>query len=164
MAVTLTKLYEDVWSKTRIVGVQIAFDTSYPTGGYGASLGLSAQRIGFAKAGDIFGALMIGLNAAASGVAWVVWDYTNKKLMALRGGTGSITGNVTVVGGAIGEAIGINPDSNAGVLSKAAATNRTIPIATFLGAAPSVTQQPLAEVSNTTNLSAVTCRMEFRGR
>lgn len=48
-------------------------------------------------------------------------------------GTSTVTGNVVVVGGGIGEAIGINPDSNAGVLSKAAATNRTIPLATFLG-------------------------------
>lgn len=77
-------------------------------------------------------------------------------------GTSAVTGNVTVVGGGIGEAIGINPDSNAGVLSKAAASNRTIPIATFLGAAPTAgaqtftgtatTAAALGEVANDTDL------------
>lgn len=55
--------------------------------------------------------------------------------------TSNVTGNVIVKGGAIGEATGINPDSNAGVLSKAAATDRTIPIATYLGATPSAAAQ-----------------------
>jgi len=178
MAVTLTKLYEDVWGKTRIVGVQIAFDTSYPTGGYGAALGLSAQRIGFNSAADIYGAFLIGLSGAAAGVALVEWDYSAKKLMAFRvatftpAGTIAVTdGAVTVVGGGIGEAIGINPDSNAGVLSKAAATTRTIPQVTFGIAATTAVltgtaqgQVALAQVSNAVNLSAVTCRMEFRGR
>lgn len=72
----------------------------------------------------------------------------NGKLAILQSGAGTVTGNVTVVGGAIGEAIGINPDTNAGVLSKAAATNRTIPIATFLGAAPAVAGVAAGELSN----------------
>lgn len=72
----------------------------------------------------------------------------NGKLVIFAGGGGSVTGNVTVVGGGIGEAIGINPDTNAGVLSKAAATNRTIPIATFLGAAPSVAAAVDSQLAN----------------
>lgn len=74
-----------------------------------------------------------------------VTAFTGLKQLAFTpagtSGTSSVTGNVTVVGGGVGEAIGINPDSNAGVLSKAAATNRTIPIATFLGAAPTAGAQ-----------------------
>lgn len=174
MAVTLTRLDDDVWGKHRIAWVQIAFDTSYPTGGYGASLGLSLARIFDAVVGArpklLLGAFVLGIDAAGSGVAQLAWDYTNNKLMAFRVATftpaGTIGGNVTVVGGGIGEATGINPDSNAGVLSKAAATNRTIPIATYLGAAPTLTgtaqgQVALAQVSNAVNLSAVTCRMQF---
>lgn len=107
------------------------------------------------------------------------WDAANNKVLAYvsagftpagTNGTSAVTGNVTVVGGGIGEAIGINPDTNAGTLSKAAATNRTIPIATFLGAAPTAAAQTftgtavaagaLVEVANGVSLAAVT--VQFR--
>jgi hypothetical protein len=66
------------------------------------------------------------------------WDYTNKKLIIRQAGAvtpaGTIVvteGDVTVLGGAAGTALGITADSNAGALTKAAATTRTIPRATF---------------------------------
>jgi hypothetical protein len=159
-------LYEDVWGKLRVRAYDVTLDTSYPAGGYGASLGFSAIAFGFGPTGVIFGVLPIAYDADGPLVV-LGFDRVNKKLMAFRAGTvtpgGTISGNVTVVGGAIGEAVGINPDSNAGVLSKAAATNRTIPIATFLGAAPTFTgtatgQGSLAEVTAAVSLAAVTVR------
>lgn len=170
MAITNTKIDEDVWGKLYVRIYNIRLDTSYPTNGYTAALGFSPGAYGLKSFVNI---LIGGLNAGGSGVVEVRWDYTNNKLMAFRVATftpaGTIGGNVTVVGGGIGEATGINPDSNAGVLSKAAATNRTIPIATYLGAAPTFTgtaqgQGALAEVSNAVNLSAVTVRAILIGR
>ena len=160
MAISKTFVDEDVWGKFRIKIWDITLDTSYPTGGYGASLGFSAQPLG------------VGLILGVSPIAWdadgplflLGYDRVNLKLKAFRSAAGTVIGNVTVKGGGIGEAIGINPDSNAGVLSKAAATDRTIPIATFLGAAPTVAQGSLAQVANGTNLSAITVRLLIVGR
>lgn len=83
--------------------------------------------------------------------------------------TGTVAGNVVVKGSGIGEAIGINPDSNAGVLSKAAATDRTIPVATFLGGSLTVSGTAaggtgLNEVSAATNLSTFVGRCEVIGK
>lgn len=176
MAITKTLVPDssDVWGKTRVEAYDITLDTSYPTGGYS----LPASALGWSQ---INGAVKLGGNSTAGGYE-VHYDTVNAKLMVFRSagftpagtnGTSAVSGNVTVVGGAIGEAIGINPDSNAGVLSKAAATNRTIPIATFLGAAPTAAAQTftgtavaagaLAQVSNGVNLSTVTVRVRFEG-
>jgi len=169
MAVTFTKVGEDLWGKTHIVWATVKLDNSYPTGGYGSTQGLSKAKI-YGVSCTIIGAAILGVNGAASFPVVCAWDYAANKLMAFRVATftpaGSVVGNVTVVGGGIGEAIGINPDSNAGVLSKAAATNRTIPIATFLGAAPTLSntaqgQVALAQVSNAVDLSAVTVKLRF---
>lgn len=148
---------------------QIQFDSSYPTGGESipATMWQAFGMLG------VLGIHVIGIPDATSGGVVVAWNYATLKLMAFRSGgftpAGTIGGNVTVVGGGIGEATGINPDSNAGVLSKAAATNRTIPLATYLGAAPTFTGTAVAaaalvEVANTTDLSAVTVRCFILGR
>lgn len=169
MAVTVTQKDFDVWGKYFVCFAKLALDTSYPTGGYGSSLGLAPSTFGMR---NIFGFHILGVNAAGAVVAQLTWDYTNNKLMAYRVATftpaGTVVGNVTVGGGAAGEALGITPDSNAGALTKAAATARTIPIATFLGAAPTVTgtaqgQVAFAQVSNAVNLSAVTARIQVIG-
>lgn len=155
MSITVTIVDEDIWGKTRVILADILLDSSYPTNGYTAALGFTPRAFGLKTIADL---LVTGINGAGSGIVQIVFDKTNAKLLAFRTALGTVVGNVTVVGGGIGEAIGINPDTNAGVLSKAAATNRTIPIATFLGAAPTIAQGSLAEVTNTTNLSAVTIR------
>lgn len=118
------------------------------------------------------GILSLSVRTIANGYLWGFDKSTGKFKVfqtatltpAGTNGTSSVTGNVTVVGGGIGEAIGINPDTNAGVLSKAAATDRTIPIATFLGAAPTAgaqtftgtatTAAALAEVANDVNVGS----------
>jgi hypothetical protein len=185
MAISKVFVDEDVWGKFRVKIWDITLDTSYPTGGYGSSLGFSAIALGV-------GSLIVGVQVIAwdaDGPAVVLgYDRVNQKLMAFRAGAstpaGTISaptitvtdGAVTVVGGGIGEAIGINPDSNAGALSKAAATNRTIPQATF-GIAPTTAtasvptftgtagaQAALAQVSNAVNLSAFVARCLVIGR
>lgn len=133
----------------------VTWDSSYPTGGEV----INPVDIGLLV---ITSVLPIGGNSAA-GVYKFWWDTVNSKLMAFWSALGTVIGNVTVVGGGIGEAIGINPDTNAGVLSKAAATSRTIPIATFLGAAPTVAAGVMAEVANATNLSTVITRVRVEG-
>jgi hypothetical protein len=82
------------------------------------------------------------------------WDFANKKLIirtvAAVTPTGTITvtdGAVTVLGGAGGTALGITADSNAGALTKAAATTRTIPQATFGIAATTATFAGDAQVA-----------------
>lgn len=161
------------WPVPKLVTATIAFDASYPTGGEtirAVDFGLSA-----------FLSVVARPTGAAAGGAGYIYDFTiasdlktaNVLVYTVAGFTpagtnasSSVTGNVTVVGGGIGEATGINPDTNAGVLSKAAATNRTIPIATYLGAAPTagaqtftgtaVTAGVLVEVGNGVSLAAIT--------
>lgn len=91
MSISKTKIDEDVWSKFRITIWQIALDTSYPTGGYGASLGFSAQALGV---GSFIGVYIIGLNAAGSGIVQLAFDYTNNKLMAFRVATFTPAGTI----------------------------------------------------------------------
>jgi hypothetical protein len=80
-------------------------------------------------------------------------------------------GAVTIAGGAAGEAVGIAPDSNAGALTKAAATARVIPQATLGFAATTAAftgtagaQAALAEVTNGVNLAGVTFSFIAIGR
>lgn len=75
--------------------------------------------------------------ANASGIFWK-YDATNKTFRGYQSAgftpAGSIAvteGAVTVKGGGGGEAMTLNPDSTAGVLTKAAATDRVIPRATL---------------------------------
>ena len=156
---------EDIWGKHRVKVFDITLDSSYPTGGYS----LTATDLHWSQLDSVE---VISGNSASGGYVFN-WDTVNKKLMAFYGAAGAtpagtISGNVTVVGGSIGEAIGINPDSNAGVLSKAAATTRTIPIATFLGAAPTFTGTAgsaggLTEVGNGSSLATVVVRARCIG-
>jgi hypothetical protein len=129
---------QNIGSVQQTVG-SITFDDSYATGGES----LTPAMVGLGE--------IIGLSIIQGEDGYVAkWDKANQKILLYRSagftpagtnGTSAVTGNVTVVGGTLGEATGINPDSNAGVLSKAAATNRTIPIATYLGAAPTAGAQ-----------------------
>jgi hypothetical protein len=97
---------------------------------------------------------IISLTVVSSENGYVLgFNKSTGKFKAYRSPAATTTGNVVIVGGGVGEAIGINPDTNAGVLSKAAATNRTIPIATFLGAtAPAIAAAAFAEVADDTDL------------
>lgn len=145
----------------------VTLDNSYPTGGEA----ITAQNVGLSAlySIDVIGQSTVAGTAPTASYRFQ-WDFKNGKLQAFASGTaaGTIGGNVTVVGGGIGEATGINPDSNAGVLSKAAATNRTIPIATYLGAAPTFTGTAgagiaPAEVAAATDLSTVVVRVRAIG-
>lgn len=156
------------WPLEKFAKGTVAFDSSYPTGGET----LRAIDFGLSR----FSRLAAYPTGAASGGAGYVFDftlssdYTTASILVFRSpavtptGTIAVTdGAITVKGGGIGEAIGINPDSNSGVLAKAAATDRTIPQATFGIAATTATftgQQvsaaALEQVSNGTNLSTLT--------
>lgn len=140
-------------------------DSSYPTGGYayanstgtvsGMTLGIDLKVI--------MAIIPIGGDTSAQGYT-LFQNFETQKVMIFQGAGATVTGNVTVVGGGIGEAIGINPDTNAGVLSKTAATNRTIPIATFLGAAPTTAAAPSAQIGNGVDLSALRFLVRLIGR
>lgn len=119
------------------------------------------------------GIVHMSFTTVANGYVWGFDKATGKVKIfqtatvtpAGTNGTSTVTGNVVVVGGGIGEAVGINPDTNAGVLSKTAATNRTIPVATFLGGTltagtqtftgSATTAAALAEIADDTNAGAV---------
>ena len=131
--------------------VDVTFDSSYASGGEALAPSAFGLR-------SLVSVQVVGGNAAAGGYHFH-WDNVNGKLMAFRSPAGSVTGNVTVGGGTAGEPLGITPDSNAGALTKNAATARTIPIATFLGAAPAIAAAALGEVTSAVDLSAVTVRL-----
>lgn len=79
---TSGKLYrEEYWGQMKVVFAQMLLDSSYPSGGYGASQGLSKQRFGMK---DILGARVIGWNGSASMLGDFRWDYANNKLVALQ--------------------------------------------------------------------------------
>lgn len=169
MALVIARVLDTDFTLGNLRGAlkDITLDTSYPTGGYALT---GAALIGAGI--TLLGMQFMGGNDA-SGTYQYSFDNVNRKLMVFRSAgftpAGTIGGNVTVVGGGIGEATGINPDSNAGVLSKAAATNRTIPLATYLGAAPTFTGTAvaaggLAQVANAVNLSTVKIRVLAIGR
>jgi len=159
MGLTYTRVSggEGSWGQIRFKVFDVLYDNSYPTGGEV----LSPAMIGLQ---NIVGSLQIGVKDATSGGVMTQFvPGATPKLMALRSAGGTVTGSAVVKGGALGEAIGINPDGNTGVLSKAAATDRTIPIATLLGGTLSVAQGAMAEVANTTDLSLVQVRVMFIG-
>lgn len=149
--------------------VDITLDTAYPTGGY--SLGNNVAGLT-----NVVGGQPIGGNSTSGGYR-PHYDAVNNKLMMFRvpgftpAGLIAVTdGDVTVGGGAAGTALGITADSNAGALTKAAATTRTIPQATFgiaattaalTGTAVAATVQ--VEVSNGVNLSTSIVRMLLYG-
>jgi hypothetical protein len=174
MALAFAKVFDaaSVSGTIRETFYDVTFDSSYPTGGEAISpkdLGLS-QIYGL----DVLGSSLVAGTAPTSRYRFE-WDYKNGKLQAFASatpaGTIAVTdGAVTVVGGGIGEAIGINPDSNAGALSKAAATTRTIPQATFGIAATTATftgtagtSSPASEAANGTNLSTYVLRIRAVG-
>lgn len=141
--------------------ITVTPDTSYPPGGYALTAAQCKVESPLNTAAGIAGIVNMGGNTAATGYL-LYWNSTTGKVMILTDGAGTpagtLSGNVVVKGGAIGEPIGINPDSNAGVLSKAAATDRTIPYATFLGGALAFTGTPgaagpMQDLAGATNLS-----------
>jgi hypothetical protein len=135
------------WDDTKRVHIlaSLALTGNYSTGGISLDLltALTDTRPGFVALPGIGGQPILARFEGIAGYKYE-YDYTNKKLIirqvaaqtpAGTNAASTVTGNVVVKGGGIGEAIGINPDTNAGVLSKGAATDRTIPVATFLGGA-----------------------------
>jgi hypothetical protein len=175
MSLTITPLAGVREGNLRSNVLDVTLDSSYPTGGEP----IDPAWFGFRK---LLGLEIIGGNPASAGYSFR-FDHVNAKLVAYRSagftpagtnGTSSVTGNVSVGGGAAGEPLGITPDSNAGALTKNAATARTIPIATFLGAAPTAGAQTftgtavvagaMVEVANAVNLSAIQLRVRGFGR
>lgn len=169
---TITDKWDDGQRVHVLASVAIgASPLTYPTGGIPMDL-LTATILLDSRPGflPLPGISSQPIRVEVKGIAGFTYAYdrTNKKLIIRASaaitpaGTIAVTeGAVTVVGGGIGEAIGINPDSNAGVLSKAAATNRTIPRATFLGSATTaaftgtaVTAAALAELANASAIPA----------
>lgn len=123
----------------RAVEGTITFDSSYATGG----LSLTPANIGL-------GVLKrIQFNNDSGYVC--AYDYTAQKVLVYQAGAN--LPSVKVTGGQVaGEALQITPDTNSGVLGKVAATDRTIPGATFGLVAGAASAN---EVAATTNLSTL---------
>lgn len=148
LTVSLTGDWLESLGSKRAVTFSITGDSSYTTGGYAftpANVGLGV--IDFAEF-DNAGGYVAYYNSATGKIQFFV-DGGNLPNVVVTGGQGAAS------------ALQINPDSNAGVLGKTAATTRTIPGATFgLVAVPA----NLVEVAATTNLSAVTVKGRCTGR
>jgi len=163
MSLTLTKLDEDVWGKTRVLTYKIKLDNSYPTNGYKASLGFSASKFGLQT---ILGVHVIGIDGGASGVVAVVFDYTNVALMAFRSNVAAHSHDLLLKDAAVAD--GATTRVNAGANLLGANTGGDLTVAG--GGANGGVQASVAagasmvEVSNTTNLSAVTVRVQVFGK
>jgi len=165
MSVTLTKIDEDVWGKIRVAYFNVLLDSSYPTGGYGASLGLSAARI-FGARTTILGAVCIAVNAAGSGIVSLIWDYANNKLMAFRSTGASHTHDLLLKNAAVADGATTRVNAGANLLGANTGGDLTVTgsganggiVAATAGAAN------LVQVSNGVSLSAVTARIRFEGR
>ena len=158
MAATITNAPDSPFSVGSVMeAVGTVTLGTYATGG----VTISAQNLGL-------GSFVTAPQFSAAGYVFG-WDATNSKVLVYRSAgftpAGSIAvtdGDVTVLGGAAGTAIGLTADSNAGALTKAAASTRTIPQATFGIAATTaaltgtaVAASALVEVANAVNLAAV---------
>jgi hypothetical protein len=176
---TLVPNSENISGKLREIAYDLLCDNSYPTGGYA----ILAAKFGWKQ---IQGGIWLGGNTAALGYV-AFWNVQTGKLEVLRSAGFTPAGTVAtptitvpdpaivVKGGAAGTAIGITADSNAGQLTKAAATDRTIPFSTLTQATITATSSTpaftgtavaaaaLAQVSNGVNLATVSFRMMFRG-
>lgn len=170
LTITLVDSGEGQFGQLRYQIATVLFDSSYPTGGEALPTG-SGGTPSVGGIQNVLGMIQIGAKDATGAGIMPVYKPSTGKILAMRvtaTGTIAVTdGAVTVVGGGIGEAIGINPDTNAGVLSKAAATTRTIPQATFGIAATTAvltgTSASLVEVSNGVSLSTVQVTVMFLG-
>lgn len=78
MSVTLVKRTFHSLGDLLACDAQIRLDSSYPSGGYGASLGMSANLFGLR---NILGVQLLGFNGAASFIGNPYWDYANNKLL-----------------------------------------------------------------------------------
>ncbi len=87
-----------------------------------------------------FTAAQTPVKMSVKGISGYTYEFVKSTLKLIIRQAGTVTpagtivvteGDVTVLGGAAGTALGISADSNAGALTKAAATNRTIPRATL---------------------------------
>jgi hypothetical protein len=163
MALTFTKIDEDVWGKTTVKVYNILLDSSYPTNGYKASLGFAARAFGLSK---ILGMQLIGLNAAASVVVHLAFDYTNTALMAFRANLPAHSHPLTLKNAAVADGATTRVNAGTNLLGANTGGDLTIAGAGANGGVQNSTavQVPLVEVSNAVDLSAVTARFLIFGR
>jgi hypothetical protein len=154
MAFVATKVKDsdDVFGKHRTVMFDIALGT-YATGGVAISPSLVGLKL-------IRGGMVIGGNAASAGYS-IVFDTTNKKLVAARAGAHShdlLLKNAAVADGATTRV-------NAGTNLLGANTGSDVPVAGggANGGVQASTQGALAEVSNGVDLTSVVVRVLFIG-
>jgi len=131
MALSISSIiHRSVFGNKRTVTFEVAFDSSYPTGGEP----LTPTDLGMSGIDLI-------LSSGSNGL-WYEYDYTNKKLIAREIGirTGS-TGATTSGSGALGENV-------LGAETAARLANTAVDTTYGFGA--------MKEVANTTNLSTIT--------
>ncbi len=137
--------------------------------GLGSFIGapsFSAQGYTFAfvaATNKVLAYVSAGFTPAGSGTAAAQTFTGESYTPAGTNAPSSVTGSVVVKGGGIGEATGINPDSTSGVLSKAAATDRAIPIATYLGVVPAAGAQTFTGSAHTLAGTNATSAVTFTG-
>jgi hypothetical protein len=183
MSLTYTRISggEGSWGQMRFKTFDVLFDNSYPTGGEA----LSPAMIGLA---NIVGAQQLGAkDATSAGIVPYFIPGTSPKLMAMRvtaSGTvaaPTFTGaahshvlnlkNAAVADGATTRVnaatnlLGANSGSDIAIAGNGAngGVANTTPTGTNSAPAFTGTDTSLAEVANTTDLSAVTVRMMFIG-
>ncbi len=161
MSVTVAQLadFENMsWGPVPVTFATVTLDSSYPSGGYGTSLGMNAAA--FSLRG-LTGIWVLGVNTAAAGYVGV-WNTTTSKFAVYLGAgftpSGTISApTISITGGTGGTvAIGISSDANAAALSKTAATSRTgitgVQAPTFTGNAVAA---GIVEVTAATSLATL---------
>jgi len=75
------KFMLDKMAKNWVKWVRVSLDSSYPSGGYGASQGFSPGAFGFKSLSSV---QVVGWNGTSGNIADLSYDYANKKLVALN--------------------------------------------------------------------------------
>ncbi len=164
---TISNRIESVFGDKRVVRLDFVLGT-YASNG----VGLSPADVGLTT----FDIVLI----APSGGYEYSYNSSTQKVLAFRQPTLTFSGvvsapvtvsmsNITVTGpaAATGAALALTADSNAGIIGKASATTRTIPVGTFGIPVPTATMAPvftgsattqakLAEATGTPTLSTAT--------
>ena len=151
--VELADLSNMSWGPVPVVFATVALDASYPTGGYGTSLGMNAAA--FSLRG-ITGIWPLGANSAAAGY-FVQWNTQTAKLMAFAGagftpaGTISAPTITTLTNAGTTAPVYVNGGALTETTGATGITGVQAP--TFTGTAVAA---GVVQVSNTTNLSTLT--------
>ena len=166
MAITIAKRRWINLGSVNACIANITLDASYPTNGYTAALGFSPGAFALRS---ILAVHPVGCNGAASLVVQLIYDYTNIKLLCARSNSAAHTHNLYLKNADVADSAGARVNAGADLLGANTGASLTVTGlaagATTHGGVQGIAaaQAALVEVTNATDLSAVTVRVMVIG-